>query len=179
MKTLVRWECEKHSHMMLSVIKMWVIWSWITRARQWGSRGDDPIRALSRGRWLLRSFSHFPFFLKSKMLYGHDSWLRLKFTTSLQKGLFLKVKGKIWNRSCSKKAGARCWALLEGLQEPDHSVVMMPFICGKLTYMFYGYVFKMLPPAGPFSLCSDHSSSRLTSYWSIAGSCWQKVMFER
>lgn len=95
MKTLVRWECEKHSHMMLSVIKMWVIWSWITRARQWGSRGDDPIRALSRGRWLLRSFSHFPFFLKSKMLYGHDSWLRLKFTTSLQKGLFLKVKGKI------------------------------------------------------------------------------------
>lgn len=29
------------------------------------------------------------------MLYGHDSWLRLKFTTSLQKGLFLKVKGKI------------------------------------------------------------------------------------
>lgn len=94
MKTLVRWECEKHSHMMLSVIKMWVIWSWITRARQWGSRGDDPIRALSRGRWLLRSFSHFPFFLKSKMLYGHDSWLRLKFTTSLQKGFFWKWKGK-------------------------------------------------------------------------------------
>lgn len=185
MKTSVEWEWEKHSHMMLSVIKVWVIRSWITRARQWGSRGDHPIHALNRGRWLL-SFSHFPFLLRSKcytvticLVFG---WL--KFATTLRKD-FPESPVERLNRKLTSGTGAveqksgRTLLRSIGGSSRARSVLMMPFICGKLTYMFYGYVFKMLPPAGLFSLYSDHSSSWLPSYRSTAGSCLQKVMFER